>query len=70
MSKAPKPTALPPIDLPQLSDASAAEILDFLYELVFRFEAHYMGQIHRLHQQRRDVRVKPTHCICIGTCTR
>lgn len=28
-------------------------------ELVFRFEAHYGGQIHRFYDQQRDVRVNP-----------
>ena len=44
-----------PSDLPRLSDTAAVEILDFLHELVFRFEARYAGQIHRYYdQQRRD----------------
>lgn len=51
--------ALMPTDLPPLSDSSAAEILDFLHELVLRFEAHYSGQIHRFHDDLRDIRVNP-----------
>ena len=35
-----KPNPLLPSDLPHLSDAAAVEVLNFLHELVFRFEAH------------------------------
>ncbi len=49
------PYNLMPTDLPPLSDSAAVEILDFLHELVYRFEAHYSGQIHRFHEQRRDI---------------
>jgi hypothetical protein len=46
--------------LPHLSDESAVEILDFLHELVLRFEARYAGQIHRYYQQRsRDALIGP-----------
>ena len=55
----PAPFALLPTDLPPLSDSSAVEILDFLHELLFRFEAHYAGQIHRFYDQQRDVRIDP-----------
>ena len=48
-----------PTDLPPLSDSSAVEILDFLHELVFRFEAHYAGQIHRFYDQQRDIQINP-----------
>lgn len=50
-----------PSDLPPLSDASAVEILDFLHELVLRFEAHYYGQINRWYQQQRELIDPPTH---------
>jgi hypothetical protein len=53
------PFALMPTDLPPLSDSSAVEILDFLHELIFRFEAHYGAQIHRSYQQQRDLFVSP-----------
>jgi hypothetical protein len=59
MPKPPPPFALMPSDLPPLSDSSAVEILDFLHELLFRFEAHYAAQLHRFYEQRRDVRVSP-----------
>ncbi len=59
MPNKPAPFALLPTDLPPLSDSSAVEILDFLHELLFRFEAHYAGQIHRFHDQQRDVRTDP-----------
>jgi hypothetical protein len=59
MPNAPAPFALMPTNLPPLSDSSAVEILDFLHELIFRFEAHYSAQIHRFYDQHRDVRVSP-----------
>ena len=59
MAKTPAPFALMPTDLPPLSDSSAVEILDFLHELTFRFEAHYGAQIHRFHDQQRDIRINP-----------
>ena len=51
--------ALRPTDLPPLSDTAAVEILDFLHELVFRFEAHYGSQVHRFCDQQRNLRVPP-----------
>jgi hypothetical protein len=64
MSKAAKPgrvnrATLMPADLPPLSDQAAVEILDFLHELVFRFEGQYFGQIHRFHQDRRGRAAQP-----------
>ena len=59
MPKPPAPFELMPSDLPPLSDSSAVEILDFLHELLFRFEAHYGAQLQRFYDQRRDVRVNP-----------
>jgi len=59
MPNAPAPFALMPTNLPPLSDSSAVEILDFLHELIFRFEAHYSAQIHRFYDQQRDMRVNP-----------
>ena len=32
---------------PELSDEAAAQVLDFLYELVTGFENAYFGQLHR-----------------------
>lgn len=49
-----KPNPLLPSDLPHLSDAAAVEVLDFLHELIFRFEAHYAGQIRRHYDQQRQ----------------
>ena len=51
-------TPLMPSDLPPLSDASAVEILEFLHELVYRFEACYFGQIRRFY-----VNVPGTHLL-------
>jgi hypothetical protein len=53
------PLPLMPTDLPPLSDTSAVQILDFLHELIFRFEAHYGAQIHRFCEQQRDIRINP-----------
>jgi len=61
MSKIYQPNPLMPTDLPHLSDSAAVEVLDFLHELIFRFEAHYAGQIHRYYeQQRQDERCSQT----------
>ena len=49
-----KQNPLLPSDLPPLSDAAAVEVLNFLHELVFRFEAHYFGQIHRHYDQKKQ----------------
>ena len=46
-----------PTDLPPLSDSAAVEILDFAHELVFRFEAQYIGQIDRFNDHQRDIRI-------------
>jgi hypothetical protein len=55
MSDISKQNPLLPSDLPHLSDTAAVEVLNFLHELVFRFEAHYAGQILRHYeQQKRD----------------
>ena len=64
MPNTPAPFALMPTDLPPLSDSSAVEILDFLQKLVFRFEAHYGGQIHRSYDDLRDIRVNPPVAPC------
>jgi hypothetical protein len=61
MPNAPTPFELMPSDLPPLSDEAAVQILDFLHELVFRFEAHYYGQIHRWYQQQRESIDSPTN---------
>ena len=38
--------------LPHLSDDAAVAILDFLQDIVLRFESYYGGQIHRYYEQR------------------
>jgi hypothetical protein len=43
-----------PAELAPLSDEAAAEILEFLHELVVRFEAQYFVQLRRFHDQQRD----------------
>jgi hypothetical protein len=37
-------------DPPELSDEVAAEMLDFLYQLINAFENQYSNQLHRYHQ--------------------
>ena len=50
------PTAEPTSsDLPPLSDEAAVQILEFLHELLFRFEARYFAQIRRFHHEQRDL---------------
>jgi hypothetical protein len=44
------PQSLILADPPKLSDESAREILDFLYELAAAFENHYGHQLRRNHQ--------------------
>ena len=46
-------------DLPLLSDSAAVEILDFLHDMLFHFEARYAAQIQRFHDQQRDSRAPP-----------
>lgn len=38
------------VDLPELSDESASDMLDFLYELTTAFESHYGAQLRRYYQ--------------------
>lgn len=39
------------VDPPDLSDQSASEILDFLYEITTAFENHYAAQLRRYYQE-------------------
>jgi hypothetical protein len=45
------------LDPPDLSDQSASEMLDFLYELTTAFENHYFAQLRRYYQE--DDRSQP-----------
>lgn len=38
--------------LPQLSDDAVVQIQDFIYDFLYRFEAHYGDQIHRYYDDR------------------
>ena len=38
------------VDPPELSDKTASEMLDFLYELTTAFENHYAAQLRRYYQ--------------------
>ncbi len=59
MSKKTKPTKLMPIDWPHLSDAAAAELCNFLHEVAYRFDGHYLSQILRLRRQQFEMKVGP-----------
>jgi len=37
---------------PELSDDSVVELQNLLHDFVLLFEAHYLGQIHRYHDER------------------
>jgi len=39
------------VDPPDLSDKTASEMLDFLYELTTAFENHYAVQLRRYYQE-------------------
>jgi hypothetical protein len=39
------------VDLPDLSDETASEMLDFLYQLTTAFENHYAAQLRRYYQE-------------------
>ena len=39
------------LDPPELSDKTASEMLDFLYQLTTAFENHYAAQLRRYYQQ-------------------
>ncbi len=51
------PQSLLFVDAPDLSDQSASEMLDFLYELTTGFENHYAAQLRRYYQE--DDRSQP-----------
>jgi len=39
------------VNPPDLSDKTASEMLDFLYQLTTAFENHYAAQLRRYHQE-------------------
>ena len=39
------------VEPPELSDQTASEMLDFLYELTTAFENHYAAQLRRYYQE-------------------
>lgn len=39
------------VEPPELSDKTASEMLDFLYELTTAFENHYVAQLRRYYQE-------------------
>ena len=43
---------LPASPLPQLTDEAAVQILDFIHEVLDRFESHYGDQINRYYDDR------------------
>jgi hypothetical protein len=49
---------------PELSDEAAAQLLDFLYELVTGFENAYFDQLHRYyatHEPSAEIPPSPQH---------
>ena len=46
-------------DLPELTDESAAQLLDFLYTFVNEFENHYYPQLHRYYQSQEAEQPEP-----------
>ncbi len=38
--------------MPPLSDDAVIEILDFLYQIIHRFESQYFDQIHRYYHEQ------------------
>ena len=44
------PQSLLFVEPPELSDKTASEMLDFLYELTTAFENHYVAQLRRYYQ--------------------
>ena len=61
MPRKTKPSKLMPIDWPHLSDAAATEISDFLNEVAYCFDGHYLAQIlrFRLRRQQFEMKVHP-----------
>jgi hypothetical protein len=49
-------TLILPLDLPCLTDKSAAQLVDVLHELVTGIEHHYAAQIDRYHRRERERR--------------
>jgi hypothetical protein len=47
------------VDPPDLSDETASEILDFLYELTTAFENHYAAQLRRYRYYQEGDRSQP-----------
>ena len=45
------PQSLLFVDPPELSDKTASEMLDFLYEITTAFENHYAAQLRRCYQE-------------------
>jgi len=45
------PQSLLFVEPPELSDKTASEMLDFLYELTTAFENHYVAQLRRYYQE-------------------
>ncbi len=45
------PQSLLFVEPPELSDKTASEMLDFLYQLTTAFENHYAAQLRRYYQQ-------------------
>ncbi len=47
-------SVLLPVELPRLSDETAAQFIDLLHALLTSFENHYYAQLARHHQRERE----------------
>jgi hypothetical protein len=45
------------VNPPKLSDKSAAEVLDFLYELINAYENHYGRQLRRYYESGENAQI-------------
>lgn len=49
-------TVILPFVLPRLTDKTAAQLVELLYEIIEGIEHHYAQQVHRYHQRQREIR--------------
>lgn len=49
-------TVILPLRLPRLTDKTAAQLVELLYEIIEGIEHHYAQQVHRYHQRQREIR--------------
>ena len=49
-------TVILPLQLPRLTDKTAAQLVELLHELIEGTEHHYAQQVQRYHQRQRQIR--------------